>query len=52
MADPISTPIPQFDPPEGWLSAPPPTDPREEEILRAEFGEPDENGIYAPHVEG
>lgn len=41
----------QADPPEDWNPQVPPTNDDEEAVLRAEFGEPDENGVYAPHVE-
>jgi len=39
-------------PPAGWAPPPVPTEETEEVVLRDAFGDPDENGIYAPHVEG
>jgi hypothetical protein len=41
----------EFNPPAGWEPRTPPTDPDEEEKLRAAFGDP-VKGVYAPHVEG
>lgn len=43
----------EFNPPPGWTSTPPPTEPAEDEILRNLFGDPDEKtGVYAPHIPG
>lgn len=50
MKDALSNP-PEFNPPEGWRSEPPPDANHEDAILREEFGDP-VNGIYAPYVEG
>lgn len=40
----------EHNPPEDWTPRPVPTHDTEEDVLREAFGEPDEDGVYAPHV--
>jgi hypothetical protein len=48
MADEVT----EHNPPEDWRPPVPPTVENEEELLAEAFGEPDEHGVYAPHIPG
>lgn len=40
----------EFNPPKDWAPPPPPTVDDEDELLAEAFGEPNDDGVYAPYI--